>query len=206
MLVPKRLDTSITGRMADVRGAFDAGAFMSAISLLLTLPDICGRRLYPGTGSRERYVKWFDEYVAPAYLGPRLDDSDSWKIQESGTGYVSYPTSYFTGADCYQLRCVYLHEGTNAPHQSTPFHAIQFRVFDCIPGNWSGGCNHVGQMKSDDGEEFLQVDLDLGCFIDRMEDGIGRFLAGHPENEDHGSDSCLYQPILDFRSGVAKNM
>ena len=207
MLIPKRLDTSITGRMADARGAFNAGAFMSAISLLLTLPDVCGCRLYPGTGSKEHYVKWFDEYVAPAYLGPGLDNYDSRKIQEPDTGCVSYTTSYFTGADCYQLRCVYLHEGTNAPHRSTSFHAIQFRVFDCVSDNWPGGCNHLGQTKSDDGEEFLQVDLDLGYFIKHMEDGIGRFLVEHPEmNEDHGSDSCLYQPILDFRSGVAKNM
>lgn len=129
MLIPKRLDASITGRMADTRGAFEAGAFMSAISLLLTLPDICGCRLYPDTSSREHYVKWFDEYVAPAYLGRRSDDPEFWKIQESDTGYVSYTTSYFTGVDCYQLRCVYLHEGTNAPHRSIPFHAIQFRVF-----------------------------------------------------------------------------
>ena len=56
--------------MEDAVRAFDAGAYLSAISLALTIPDVCGGRISPGKGSRERYESWFDEYVSPSYVEP----------------------------------------------------------------------------------------------------------------------------------------
>ena len=47
MVIPKRVDTSLTGRIDDLEKAFAAGAYLSAISLALTIPDVCGDRLYP---------------------------------------------------------------------------------------------------------------------------------------------------------------
>ena len=61
MIFPKRIDTSITGRIVDIRKAFNADAFLSAISLALTIPDVCGSRLHPDMYVHERYVAWFDE-------------------------------------------------------------------------------------------------------------------------------------------------
>lgn len=187
MRYPIRVDTSIRGRMDDVVKAFRAEAFLSAISLALTIPDICGKRLYPHEKKPgSRYVKWFDEYVASNYPGSCVPG------KESSGPYC------FSGSDCYQLRCVYLHEGSNAPHPDnidkgrTVYNVIQFRV---------GGCNHIGYLDEfPSGKVFRQVDLDLLQFIENLQDGVDAFLEDHPEmNDDDGSDSFLYCPISDFR-------
>lgn len=56
MIFPKRIDTSITGRIVDIRKAFNADAYLSAISLALTIPGVCGSRLHPDMYVRERYA------------------------------------------------------------------------------------------------------------------------------------------------------
>lgn len=207
MIIPHQVDTSIRGRMNDVHKAFDAGAFLSAISMALTLPDVCGARLYPNCKScGKRYADWFDSYVAPVYIGPRLHEEDAWEPQ-NGKEPDPYETYCFSGADCYQLRCVYLHEGTNAPDISkgtTPYRIIQFRVFS----NTQSGCNGVGWSKGDgDATGLLKIDLDLRKFLQALEAGINSFLNDYPEmNEDKGSDSFLYQPVLDFRCEATKNL
>lgn len=47
MFFPREIDSSIMGRMADMNRAAEAGAYISALSLALTIPDACGLRLYP---------------------------------------------------------------------------------------------------------------------------------------------------------------
>lgn len=191
---PIKRNTSIRARMNDVVRAFNADAFLSAISLSLTLPDVCGHRLFPDDGSRIRYEKWFDKYVASAYMedGEVMDDFEV-KLHES-------PLCYFTGADCYQLRCVYLHEGSNAPHMEqgrTCFNLIQFRLSD----EDATECDHVGKTRMEsNGVTFCQIDLDLRRFIRCLGEGIEHFLMEYPDmDEDNGSESVFYQPLLDFR-------
>lgn len=181
MLFPKKTDTSIKGRINDVERAFGADAFLSAISMALTIPDVCGERLYPNTAVWKRYTQWFDTYVAFYYF----DD-------EKGC--------YFSGTDCYQLRCVYLHEGTNALHVESGrsgYNVVQFRVFE----SGVNGCDHIGATRGDLAKsEFRQVDLDLSLFIGNMKSGVEQFLAEHPDmNVDSGTNNFLYQPVLDFR-------
>lgn len=43
--------------------ALDNDCFFSALSLALTLPDICGKAKYPTDGNKKRYIAWYDEYV-----------------------------------------------------------------------------------------------------------------------------------------------
>lgn len=193
--LPKRHETSIRARLDNVDRAFKAEAFLSAVSLALTLPDVCGSRLYPNNHSRERYEKWFDKYVADAYLdsGKSVDNRDV----ELNEIYQCY----FCGADCYQLRCVYLHEGTNATHNDkkrTLYNVIQFRLFD----DASVRCDHIGETwEGSNGVRFRQVDLDLCRFFRCVREGAERFLDDYPEmNEDNGSNSIFYKPLLDFRS------
>lgn len=195
---PVKRDTSIRARMNDVVRAFNAEAFLSAISLALTLPDVCGCRLFPDECSRTRYEKWFDRYIANAYV-ENGEVTDGFEVKPLDT-----PLCYFSGADCYQLRCVYLHEGSNAPHVErarTRFNLIQFRLFD----EGITECDHIGKTwEEPDGTAFQQIDLDLRRFIRCLQEGIERFLAEHPDmNEDSGSESVYYQPLLDFRKQAA---
>lgn len=68
-----------------------------AITIALTLPDICGSIDTPGKNNSEaRSVAWFDQYVGHAY-----------KIEVNGVKEI-----FMTGGDCYALRCAALHQGT----------------------------------------------------------------------------------------------
>lgn len=194
MIFPKHIDTSLVGRMSDIEKAFDAGAYLSAISLALTIPDICGDRLYCGVGSRKRYVDWFNAYIAQNYLDEKSPQVD---------GRIAASKYYFDGEDCYQLRCVYLHQGINAPDLSkekTIYNVIQFRVFDA----GSGSCDHIGKSWSNtSGEIFRQVDLDLRKFLRCLKTGVDSFLSEYPNvNVDNGSNHFLYEPVLDFTNGI----
>ncbi len=192
--IPASIDTSLSGRVYDMRRAFEADAFLSAISLALSLPDICGKYLYPKEkGSQKRYIKWFDRYIAMNYLDGKSSPSQKY---------------YFSGTDCYQLRCVFFHEGTTIPHierERASYNFIQFTVSD---KTLFTAIDHVSQLETDikldpSNKPFNYLGLDLANFIDAMTSGVLAFLEDYPE----ANDSCsldsfwsdLYNPILDFR-------
>jgi hypothetical protein len=73
--------------LADIHYALKAGAFYSALALSVAIPDICGGIEYPDEKSvGKRYRDWFDQWCA--------------MLQ-----------SYLDAADCYAIRCSYLHQG-----------------------------------------------------------------------------------------------
>ena len=47
----------------DINKALENNAYFAALSLALTLPDVCGKAEYPNDGTGKRYKKWYDEYV-----------------------------------------------------------------------------------------------------------------------------------------------
>ena len=80
----------------DMNRALDHDCFFSALSLALTLPDICGKAKYPKEKStKKRYIDWYDEYVGK---------------YEKCPGDNSMP--YLNGEVVYNLRCSMLHQGT----------------------------------------------------------------------------------------------
>jgi hypothetical protein len=79
----------------DMNKALDNDCFFSALSLALTLPDICGKAKYPADGNKKRYIAWYDEYVG---------DYEKCPGEEGKMPYLS-------GEVVYQLRCSFLHQG-----------------------------------------------------------------------------------------------
>lgn len=82
----------------DINKALDAEAYMAALSLVLTLPDICAKAEYGDSlGNKVRYIKWFDEYIGQYEKAP------------VEPGETEMP--YLSGEVVYQLRCSVLHQG-----------------------------------------------------------------------------------------------
>ena len=79
----------------DMNKALDNDCFFSALSLALTLPDICGKAKYPTDGNKKRYIAWYDEYVGAYEQCP----GEEGKMP------------YLSGEVVYQLRCSFLHQG-----------------------------------------------------------------------------------------------
>lgn len=81
----------------EIECCLDNGCYMSALTMALTLPDICGRAKYPDMEkqTKQRYIKWFDEYIGQYEKNPE---------DNSGMPYLS-------GKLVYSLRCSIMHQG-----------------------------------------------------------------------------------------------
>jgi hypothetical protein len=81
------------------RRAVKEGNLYAALSLALTIPDICGSLVDPGAGkSKQRYLDWYTKWVLPKFtleIGPSREK----KV-------------FISADDCYQLRCSLIHSGT----------------------------------------------------------------------------------------------
>lgn len=84
----------------EIRSALQAELYDSALALALTLPDICAKVEY-GKTSRDNYIKWFDELVAEKFMYSATILPDN----------VITNYQMINGADCYGLRCAFLHSG-----------------------------------------------------------------------------------------------
>lgn len=78
----------------DINKALDCEAYLAALSLALTLPDVCGKAEYPNLGNGERYKKWYDENIG--------------KYET----YDGQTNPYLSGEVVYSLRNSYLHQAT----------------------------------------------------------------------------------------------
>lgn len=85
--------------VADINKALENNAYVSALSLALTLPDICGKAKYPNKKVGERYIEWYDEYVG------RYEQNPNRQFDKEKTPYLS-------GEVVYSLRNSMLHQGT----------------------------------------------------------------------------------------------
>lgn len=87
----------------DIDRALDAEAYMAALALVLTLPDICGKAAYGDMANKnrfnkkERYIKWFDENIGQYEKSPKEENE------------LQMP--YLSGEVVYSLRCSMLHQG-----------------------------------------------------------------------------------------------
>lgn len=80
----------------DINKCLDNNIYLSALITALTLPDICGKAMYPNNKPKERYVKWYDQYIGQ-YEKTEL-------IEKEG---IPYPS----GEVVYNLRNSLMHEG-----------------------------------------------------------------------------------------------
>ena len=87
----------ITRIIEEIKKCIDNECFIAALSLALTIPDVCGKAEYPNANNTERYIKWFNTYVG-AYEKP----SDPYGSD----------MPYLNGEVLYNLRNSMLHQGT----------------------------------------------------------------------------------------------
>lgn len=79
-----------------IQFSLETNNFYGALFIALTVPDICGKLENPNEKTQQRYIKWFDKYLANKY------------IKHVGANHEE--CVFLTGADLYALRCALLHE------------------------------------------------------------------------------------------------
>lgn len=87
----------------EIKRALENNLPIAALTMALTIPDICGRIHYYIPDVGKRYRNWFNKYVYKYYKGnfsfSLNDSSDDIKFRN------------FDGRLCYKLRCAILHSG-----------------------------------------------------------------------------------------------
>ncbi len=83
----------------DINRALDNDAYLAALSSALTLPDICGKAMYPNAKNGRRYIDWYNEYIGQYEQRPCENCKDS-------------QLPYLSGEVVYNLRNSLLHQGT----------------------------------------------------------------------------------------------
>lgn len=79
----------------DINKSLSCEAYLSALSLALMLPDVCGKAEYPNLKNvGDRYKRWYDEFVG--------------KYET----YNGRTTPFLSGEVVYSLRNSYLHQAT----------------------------------------------------------------------------------------------
>lgn len=95
--------------ISEVRCCLENKLYLAALALALMIPDMCGatENSDKQVKSYDRYVTWFEKWVAPEYM-KFIEASEKDEICfEKKSPY------FFTGDACYALRCSFLHEGSS---------------------------------------------------------------------------------------------
>ena len=93
----------------DITISKNKGAYISALALALTLPNIFANIEYNKKTCKDKYIEWFNKWVYPYYEMPF---SEHLLINQG------IENSKFDGDNCYALRCALLHSGnTNLKDQ-----------------------------------------------------------------------------------------
>ena len=123
-----------------IRRSVQTKNWYGALSLALTLPDVCGRLESPDQKPKARYVAWFQKWLESKYAR---------KVGADGNRKV-----FLCGGDCYALRCSYLHEGRNNILNQRAQKVLDDFPFITPPGN--GMRVHMNQVNS-----TLQLQVDI---------------------------------------------
>jgi hypothetical protein len=114
--------TPIESIVNSIRASLHAKFWYPALAMSLTLPDSCGWLENPTAKSKPRYVSWFNQFMLKYYgLTEEDDASQDFFTQMFARPDINLPPSmkipqpftFLTSADCYALRCAYLHEGSD---------------------------------------------------------------------------------------------
>lgn len=87
----------ITKLIIEINKALSHNLYFAALSLALTLPDICGKAEYPEKGSTSRYKLWYDENIGQYEKSPSVE------------GIPDMP--YLSGEIVYNFRSSLFHQG-----------------------------------------------------------------------------------------------
>ena len=96
MQFQNRFKDIFLARIDDITFCLEHERYIAALSLALTLPDICGKAEFPMDGATRRYIKWFNQFITQ---------------YKKSTSPYSDDMPYLSGETVYNLRNAFLHSG-----------------------------------------------------------------------------------------------
>lgn len=130
----------------------------AALTLALTMPDICGKLETPNQHTNKRYIRWFEKYLG-----------DFYRANIGGEEIV-----FLTGRDAYALRCSYLHGGEADISKQKQQEILKDFVFLTSedPEKRGSHCNKI--------MDTLQLDTYTFCMD--MNSGVEKWVSDNKTN------------------------
>ena len=207
-------------KIFDIKRALESGAYLSALALTLTLPDICGKAAFPDLKIGERYRKWYDENIAKydrrASCGFPVPEGKQAHCQNPNGRescdvsvepltcpyYIDNGDVYFTADMCYQLRCAFLHSGSDNINEKNNL-IDEFELQISNYGVETGGAHSLGcTWENDDYENrkrHIRLDITQFCFTVYTTAEVF-----YEKNKDKLNFKDAHIEVFDMNAAVAK--
>lgn len=164
-----------------IRKSVEGENWYSALTTAITLPDVCGRLETPAEQSGKRYARWFDQWMGSHY--------------RTQLGANRIPHTFFSGTDCYALRCSYLHQGesdiSGQSAQKIRAALTNFHFITPLPGSMI----HCNQSNN-----TLQLQIDI--FSIQMANAVDQWAASVKGDQDIQGRMQSLLVIHDSRNGI----
>lgn len=170
------MQEKIAPMVNDVKQCLNNKAYYAALTLSLTLPDLCSTLEYPEIKekSKVRYKKWLEEYFFDIH-------SDYKNVMKSG--------------DVYALRCAYLHNGSDNLENHNAREILNKFRFIHAPEGWFVHRNSI----INNGVNVLQ--LDVREFCNEILDAVASFLYLNKEDESINKEAEKMIILEDISNG-----
>ena len=138
-MIENILEEKILNFTSAIKKTLNDKNWYAALTLSLTLPDICGSLEFPEKSSSKRFIDWFNVYLL-----------DKYSLSNTLGTYV-----FLNGEDAYALRCAYLHQGeANIENQWIRKALSEFLFVEPL----ESGSIHCNQV-----DNILQLQVDIFC-------------------------------------------
>lgn len=218
MTIRKCYERKPSELIKEARMAFDYGLYIAALSVLVTIPDICAcifrdSLLEEGNGSEKYNERWW----CNAFLGLPAKTPDCCKTkheckspEEINDDLCRRSTgNRFTASDFSQLRNSVLHAGSalveGTGEKFSPYHAIGIYITDSDSQLIVGtGVTSAPYSDFKETDCSFDVTLSLNALLAKMESAVQRFLQEYPQlNVEVGKSRSIKYGIVDMRTQKA---
>ena len=174
---------NVNHRIEEIRYCCKVGLWQAALSLTLTLPDICGdRNKYPNSKARKRWMEWLDNSGALdefTFLVNKDENSDLLEV-----------CKIMTIEAVYSLRCSFLHQGNadlekeKVPKEikrikdSNPYVVVNFAV---KPTSNALFLSYGSSIDTKRNIETIDYSINVPVFCNLICDYAERYIHNHKE-------------------------
>lgn len=161
-------------KIADIRQSVKNGTYLSALSLALTLPDICSQvEANVEDGNRTLYIDWVDRHF----------ERDAFHFPIPG-----FETQTFAGNMCYSLRCKLFHNGnTDVTNPRLGVNIDHFHLLKPGSENYAPGFKY-GIERDENGNEEKTTYIAIDYLCEMLCATAERFYNSYPDKtkfDDH---------------------
>lgn len=199
----------------EARRAYDCELYIAALSVLVTIPDICAHLVRESWKGGEKEAERFDgRWWCSAYLDlpSAVPDCCATKDEDKSPNEIDGVLSElltegrFGASDFSQLRNAVLHAGSalveGCGEKFSPYHAIGIYITDSDSQLVLGtGATSVPGLDGKETDCSFDITLSLNGLLARMETAVRRFLQDNPQLDvEAGKWRSIKYGIVDMRA------